>query len=368
MLTNSYFNIKSPYPGILNYQTFFQQLRIFAAMNSKLPIGNLHRMNLLLSVVISAIVCVFLVLGEAQLNAFFITAMTAINIAVIGYGNVFVLIVLARRFEINSRRFKSYRYLLSYTISALIYLITWPLSASLSGDPTQYVVSRFLVLILGSALANSLIVILDNFIILMNEKNHADLELAKFKTANAEAVNLLLRQQIHPHFLFNALSTVKALYRNDSRAGDAYIIHLANFLRASVFYHTAKVSKLEAELNLLKDYLEMQKIRFGSALNCTIKIADEDTQNYNLPTFSLQPLLENAIKHNELTEKSPLHVLISRQEDRIVVENNLQKKTLSTLSSGQGLANLVERYRLLSGDEVIIREENKTFLVSIKLL
>jgi LytS/YehU family sensor histidine kinase len=194
------------------------------------------------------------------------------------------------------------------------------------------------------------------------------MEFASMKTAHAEAANLLLKQQIHPHFLFNALNTVKSLYRKDPGAGDVYIVHLANFLRASVFSHASKVSKLEDELALLCDYLEMQKIRFGTALECTVDLPAAILKDHYLPSFSLQPLLENAIKHNELTEEAPLKVHISHANGWIIVCNNLQKRTRNVVSANHGLANLAERYRLWSGDQVIIKEDPHTFCVSIKLL
>jgi two-component system LytT family sensor kinase len=341
-------------------------------MELKLPVWSLTRLNWLLSIVVSAIVCIFLIQGEAQLNIILVTVITQVNIALLGRVNILILVGLAKRFGMKSGKFKAYRYLLSYSISAVIYLIVWPLSVLYFGDERQFavegLVGRFVILIMGSALANTLIVVLHNFVILLHEKAHSDLELSNLKTAHAEAANLLLKQQIHPHFLFNALNTVKALYRNNASAGDEYIVHLANFLRASVFNHAAKVSTLDEELALLKDYLEMQKIRFGAALNCTITVPPDALKNYYLPTFSLQPLLENAIKHNELTEEAPLHVSVLKEEDRIIVRNNLQKKTIHAFSANHGLANLTERYRLWSGDEVIIREEQATFSVSLKLL
>lgn len=128
------------------------------------------------------------------------------------------------------------------------------------------------------------------------------------------------------------------------------------------------VPVLADEVALLSDYLEMQKIRFGIALDCTIDLPDEILKDHYLPSFSLQPLLENAIKHNDLTQESPLVVHIFCLEGRIVVYNNLQKKSVNVSSAYHGLANLAERYSLLSGDKIMIKEDKNTFSVSIKLL
>lgn len=112
----------------------------------------------------------------------------------------------------------------------------------------------------------------------------------------------------------------------------------------------------------------MQRIRFGEALDCTISLPEETLKSYYLPSFSLQPLLENAIKHNEFTREDPLRVQISQKDERLIISNNLQKKKMKASSTNYGLANLAERYRLWSGDEIIIRDEDNSFSVSIKLL
>jgi len=295
--------------------------------------------------------------------------MTFLIISLIGFANTAVVIIGARKYELKSLKFRVFRYSLTYLASLVAYLFIWPVFASmLKSPPPDLKIGTLLMFIVASALINTLVIIAQNFIILLYQKAQADREFSKLKIAQAEAANLLLKQQIHPHFLFNALNTVKSLYGQDTDAGDSYIVHLANFLRASIFTHTEKVSLLEEEFSLLEDYLEMQKIRFGTALICTINIPEVSFRNYYLPSFSLQPLLENAIKHNELTEEMPLEVSIFEEDERIIVANKLQKKTMRELSTKKGLANLTERYRLLSGDEVIIKEDKHIFSVSIKLL
>jgi sensor histidine kinase YesM len=79
-------------------------------------------------------------------------------------------------------------------------------------------------------------------------------------------------------------------------------------------------------------------------------------------------LLENAIKHNELTRESPLTLTIRNDGDRIKVTNNLQLKSTTEASTGSGLSNLSERYRIISNDELIIENDGKAFSVSIKIL
>jgi two-component system LytT family sensor kinase len=338
-------------------------------MEITLPIKHLVRLNVLLSLVISAIIFLFLWLNKYEHYPLLYTVMTVFDISVIGFLNIFILIILSNRFERKSKKFRQYRYLLTYAGSAAIYLLVWPVFATLSKKEAVFTdIGMLFIFLVSSAMVNTLMLVSQNFVILQSEKARADVEISQLKIAHAEAANLLLKQQIHPHFLFNALNMLKSLYRKDIAAGDTYIVHLANFLRASIFQQTSRVSRLDEEFALLQDYLEMQQIRFGSALTCTITVPANSLKKYYLPTFSLQPLLENAIKHNELTEEMPLAITIYQNDDQIVVRNNLQKKKIRESSTNNGLANLAERYRLLSEDQIIIKEDLHFFSVSIKLL
>ncbi|TKT90708.1 histidine kinase [Dyadobacter frigoris] len=339
-------------------------------MKIKIPIKSLNRLSWMVAFLMSGIAGLILLHEKRIKEALLYTGLTAVTITLIGFFHVYVLAAFSKQMDINSVKFKRHRYWSTYIASAALYLIIWPVSIALfSTKPWMYDDWILMaVFIVGSVVINSVILMLHNTILLHTQKTHADLELSELKAAHAEAANLLLKQQIHPHFLFNALNTLKALYNKDPESGDSYLVHLASFLRASIFNHAAKVSRLDQELMILEDYVQMQKIRFGSALQCTIVLSEYSLQNFYLPSFSLQPLLENAIKHNELTEQTPLYVSVQQCEDRIVISNNLQKKTIKTDSANSGLANLSERYRLHSGDEVIIEVKENKFSVSIKLL
>lgn len=337
-------------------------------MTAALPVRSLLRFNLAMTVALSGIIFLYL-LVENQPHFLLFTAMTAVAISSISYSNVLILVYLNRKFGIGTKLFVRYRVASSYIISICVYSALGPVLAHYSERAASYLHQQFwIILLISSALVNTLVLILHRLVLLMYFKSQTDLELSQLRTAHAEAANLLLKQQIHPHFLFNALNMLKTLYRKDVKEGDAYIVHLANFLRASISSHDTKVAAVGQEVTLLKDYLEMQKMRFGCALNCTIDIPAAIAKNFSLPSFSLQPLLENAIKHNDLTEQAPLNVHIYHRDGRIYVENNLQKKLVTSASTNYGLANLAERYRLLSGDEIVITQNETTFTVSIKLL
>jgi len=122
------------------------------------------------------------------------------------------------------------------------------------------------------------------------------------------------------------------------------------------------------ELAFCLDYLKMQKIRFGAALDYSISISEQTIQSRYLPFFSLQPLVENALKHNDLTEERPIHITIKEEDGYLSVTNNLQLRSYKENSTEQGLSNLAERYRLMGEDTIVISSDNQFFTVRIKIL
>ncbi len=215
----------------------------------------------------------------------------------------------------------------------------------------------------------SFVFLVQNFILSQYEKNRIQIELLQLKSANIETTNQLLQQQIQPHFLFNALNILKSLIRKDPKSAEAYLIKLSDFIRVSISKNRSGKALLKDELKVCDDYMDMQRIRFGDALRYEVLIAENDkVMSSKLPFFSLQPLLENAIKHNELTIDNPLHITVEKSKDYIVISNNLQKKSISEISTGYGHQMLQERYRILSEDKLIVEKSESHYKVKLKIL
>jgi sensor histidine kinase YesM len=338
-------------------------------MEERMPVKRLNRLSWLLAIIIGIIFYIIISHSGDHEKAYTFTLFTFSGILIIGYTDVGCMVILEKRCRFRSKKFTLYRYLFTYPTSIMIYLVLWLIFASATHLRWSFRdVNLFMAFVGSGMVINTMIILLHDSVLLYEHKLRSELELSSLRAANAEATNLLLKQQIHPHFLFNAMNTLKALYHSDTQVADTYLVHMANFLRASIFHHSTNTSVLEDELRLLTDYLAMQQIRFGKALDCAIILADETLKNYSLPSFSLQPLLENAIKHNNFTRQDPLNVKIIQIGDWLVFTNNIQKKKVTVASTNYGLANLAERYRLWSGDEILIKEDRDLFSVSIKLL
>jgi len=186
---------------------------------------------------------------------------------------------------------------------------------------------------------------------------------AELRMRNIEAANLLLKQQVQPHFLFNSLSTLKSLIKYSPADAEEYVVKLSGFLRSSMAAHASALVSVEAELGLCRDYLEMQRIRFGEALSFLVDVRESGF----LPVFAVQGLIENAIKHNVLTKERPLRIRITGEGGTIRVSNNLQLRD-GVEKGGMGLANLRERYAALGEGVMVVANNENEFSVTIPIL
>ena len=203
-------------------------------------------------------------------------------------------------------------------------------------------------------------------IYLMKQNHLAVVGMQKLDFENLQNRYTALKNQTDPHFLFNCLNTLKGLIGRDDRRAQEYVQELA-----MVFRHTMRdkvVVRLSEELEFVKSYLYLMCIRYFDGLRVVWHIDDKYLDYYVIPS-GLQILVENAIKHNIASAKIPLTISISTKEDKIVVENKLQLREQSTSSStGVGLDNLMEQYRLVFGKDIDIVSKDGQFSVSLPLI
>jgi len=216
---------------------------------------------------------------------------------------------------------------------------------------------------------NALILFIIALIILRENEKKVINENTQLKLMNLEAQQQQLKQQIHPHFLFNSLNTLKSLIKKHPEEAEEYLVKLSSFLRFNINSNTQNLIALEDEMRMCSDYLSIQKVRFKNALQYTIDLPKEIYSNVKVPVFAVQCLLENAIKHNVLTDSEPLKIEIRYLSDnRISIINNIQPKQVKDSSTGMGLSNLTERYKLMTDKSIEIIQTNNRFEVILPLL
>lgn len=177
------------------------------------------------------------------------------------------------------------------------------------------------------------------------QKTKAEKEHALAQTAQIE----MLRYQVNPHFLFNTLSSLRALIRFDTKKAEEVVTMISEFLRYSLSYENESEVLLSKEIEIIKNYLEIEKVRFGDNLLIEYNI-NHSADNFPIPIFLIHPLVENAIKHGMQTSSRPLKIgvvaeveakelLIEVSNSGKWIEENLNFKN----GTGKGLSNIKKR-------------------------
>ena len=205
-------------------------------------------------------------------------------------------------------------------------------------------------------------------IFLVKESENEMIRNEQLERARAEAELEALKNQIDPHFIFNSLNTLSHLIDNNPGKAKQFNDNLADVYRYILQNKARDLVLLREELEFLQSYFLLLQIRFEKAVQLQIHIKEETLDQYLIPPISLQILVENAIKHNEFSETDPLLIGIVMKNDELVVHNYIHRKVLRKASSKIGLQNLGERYKLTTNKEIIIREEEKDFTVSLPIL
>lgn len=176
-----------------------------------------------------------------------------------------------------------------------------------------------------------------------------------------------MKGQLAPHFLFNCLNTLAALIERDPAAAAEFNAHLADVTRYLLTQKNRDLVPLAEEMAFLRSYVRLMELRFPHSLRVTLPATDP-AEGPRLPPASLQLLIENAIKHNRLSEAEPLAIDVRLDGGSILVTNPLRPKTQLHAGTGTGLANLRERIALLTPGKLEISDDAGEFRVRLPLV
>ena len=197
------------------------------------------------------------------------------------------------------------------------------------------------------------------------EWRRSAVEAERYQKESMTATYESLKSQVNPHFLFNSLNALTNLVYEDQDKAANFIKQLSEVYRYVLDTRDKEVVPLQDELKFLKSYMYLQQIRFGNKLSIQLSL---NGLNSMVAPLALQMLIENAVKHNEVSEENPLHIHVYHEKGFIIVENNLQKKLLlGETTSGVGLENIQKRYQFLSSEKVVI-ESNTKFIVKLPII
>jgi sensor histidine kinase YesM len=194
------------------------------------------------------------------------------------------------------------------------------------------------------------------------------LEEEQSKQAIVQAQLDALRNQAQPHFFFNTLNTLRDIIdQNSKEDAKEFVDKLSDIYRFLLESGNANLIALKDELKFAKAYIHIQAERFGDNLKLNWNIPEVSMHAMIVP-MSLQLLLENAIKHNVISNAKPLVINVLVEDGKLVIENKIQPKSTQLPSTKTGLKNIKQRYSLISRKSVEIKNDHSRFTVSLPLL
>lgn len=176
-----------------------------------------------------------------------------------------------------------------------------------------------------------------------------------------------LKNQIDPHFLFNSLNVLTSLIEENPENAQKFTTSLSKIYRYVLEQKDKELVSVEEELSFAKIYMELLNMRFENSVYYEVPEKLSNPEAKVVP-LSLQLLLENAVKHNSISESKPLRIRIYEEENYLVVENNYQKKEVLQIRKGVGLQNIISRYHIVTNRKVTVEENSKIFRVKLPVL
>lgn len=214
----------------------------------------------------------------------------------------------------------------------------------------------------------SVIVVFSSQLVYLGQRRQQmALEYEALKAENMLTRFEALKNQVDPHFLFNSLNTLNSMIRLDPEKAQEYVQKLSSVFRYTL--QSPESTTLEEELRFTEAYCSLMQIRYGESLAFAMRI-DARLLQYRIIPLSIQTMVENAVKHNVVSNKYPLTVTIATTDDgpAVSVSNPIQPKKEAETGAGIGLANIAERYRLKWKSEIVVDATGGFFTVTIPLI
>ena len=177
-----------------------------------------------------------------------------------------------------------------------------------------------------------------------------------------------LKGQVNPHFLFNCFNTLSSLIAEDKKKADQFLDELSKVYRYLLRNNEDGLSTVANEIKFIESYYQLLLTRHGEAVQIHIEI-DKRYDSYLLPSLTLQLLVENVVKHNVLSKNKPLVIdIFTTAGNKLVVNNNLQRRTAKAPGNKVGLENIRSKYKLLDQPGFRILEDKNNFTVVLPLI
>jgi two-component system, LytTR family, sensor kinase len=205
-------------------------------------------------------------------------------------------------------------------------------------------------------------------VFLLHDWESDRLRSARLEQQRLEAELESLRREVDPHFLFNNLNALAHLVEEGSVKAPSFIQALGATYRYLLDVRGRPLVPLAEEIEALQGHLLLTNIRYGGAIVLTVDVPGEAGQIFRLPPVTLSELLQNAVKHNKVSQDSPLSIRMHVEDDTLVFGNELRRRGPTQRSTGVGLRNLSARFTLATGRDLEWREAGNRFEVRLPLV
>jgi sensor histidine kinase YesM len=205
-------------------------------------------------------------------------------------------------------------------------------------------------------------------VFMVKEQQNEQLKSAKLERARAEAELAALKNQIDPHFMFNSLNTLTHLIKVDTANALEFTENLAEVYRYILSQKDQTFVLLDDELDFTHKYTDLLHLRFGNALIIKKTFNGNEGKQFLIPPTSVFVAFENAVKHNEISEKTPMYIDVDVQEGQLIIRNSIRQRKTPAHSSRIGLQNLDERFKLMTGKGILSGMEDGKFVVRLPLI
>jgi hypothetical protein len=201
----------------------------------------------------------------------------------------------------------------------------------------------------------------------IHKKQESKVKEQKIIAGTASAKFETLKNQIDPHFLFNSLNVLSSLIEENPENAQRFTTSLSKVYRYVLEQKDKDLVPIEEELAFAKTYMNLLQMRFENSLTYEVLVGNMHIESKVVP-LSLQLLLENAVKHNIISEQKPLHIKIYIEKDDLVIQNNFQKKSVLQDGQGVGIQNIISRYYIITDRKVTIEQNEYTYTVKLPIL
>lgn len=266
---------------------------------------------------------------------------------------------MARRAVLGSLAIVVYSAIAFILVQVLMYKIT---RGSLPDDALYWALRSSWVAILIAFLISLAFVAIAFF----NNWKQSLLETERVRTEMLRYKYESLQNQINPHFLFNSLNVLSDLVYEDQGKAVDFIRQMGQLFRYVLDSRDRELVPLEEELAFLESYVYLLRTRFEEKLSIEVDL--EAGKREMIVPMTLQLLLENCVKHNEISATRPLRIAVSRRDTYLRVENTRQARQTGPESTGTGLSNLQQQYQFFTGDALRILQEDHLFAVEVPIL